>query len=74
MDFIWCDAQGNEANILRGAQDMIRRVRYWYCECDPRPCYKGMATLQEIRSLLPGFLFHGEYAGYNYCFRNEALK
>ncbi len=74
IDFCWVDAQGSEADILRGAQNIIRRVRYWYCECTPRPYYRGQATLHEIRQLLPGFVFKMECEGWNFLFENRALN
>lgn len=73
IDFAWVDVQGAEAGILRAAKDMIRRIRYWYCEAHCKPYYHGQATLQEIRSLLPGFVFQSEHSGENYLFRSTEL-
>lgn len=73
-DFAWVDVQGAEANVLRGGQRLVwQRLRYWYCEAHCKPYYHGQATLQEIRSLLPGFVFQSEHSGENFLFRSMEL-
>lgn len=70
LDFAWVDVQGAEALVLAGGQETVKRLRYWYCECDPRPLYRGMAKKQDIVALLPGFEFVEEFGGYNFLFKN----
>jgi FkbM family methyltransferase len=73
VDLIWADLQGSEAMMLRGGQQLIKRLRYLIAECDPRPLYKGMARLQDLDALLPGFTRVAEYRGFNHLWRNDAL-
>lgn len=73
VDFAWVDVQGAEHLVLKGGQQTIKRVRWWYCEIDPRPNYHAQASLDDIRALLPGFELVREYSGYNYLWRNSSL-
>lgn len=73
VDFAWVDVQGAEAMVLEGGQETIKRIRYWYAECDPRPLYHGMASLGELDRLLPNFRRIGEYSGFNHLWVNEKL-
>jgi FkbM family methyltransferase len=73
IDFAWVDVQGAEAMVLSGGQETIKRIRYWFAECDPRPLYKGMAKKQEIDSLLPGFSMVRPYPHFNFLWKNNSL-
>ena len=53
IDFIWCDIQGAEAMMIRGAQETLRRTKYLYCEYSNEELYEGQKTLRECRELLP---------------------
>lgn len=73
-DFIWMDCQGAEAMVLRGGQAALRRTRFVYAECDPRPLYQGMATLEDLDDLLVGFSrLPFEWRGFNFLWRNDSL-
>jgi FkbM family methyltransferase len=72
IDFAWVDVQGAEAAVLRGAQNVLRRIRWWYCECHRLPYYYSQATLEEICELLPSFALCSRH-GDNFLFRNESL-
>ena len=73
IDFAWVDVQGAEAMVLRGAQATLPRIRWWYCECHSLPLYHGQATLEEVQSLLPGFVLHSQHCADNFLFRNAQL-
>ena len=75
IDFCWVDVQGAESLVLDGAYRTLPRIRYWYCECDPRPNYKGQSSLDELKQILSdaGFSYEGEFGGYNYLWKNDSL-
>lgn len=73
IDFCWVDVQGAESLVLLGARQTLARIRFWYCECDPRPNYCNQASKQELVDLLGGFVLEREYGGYNLLFRNTVL-
>jgi FkbM family methyltransferase len=74
IDFAWVDVQGGEAMVFRGGRKTIKRMRFIYAECDPRPLYRGMAKLPDLDALLPGFTRQPtRYRGSNFLWRNDAL-
>jgi len=73
IDFVWCDVQGAEQMVVEGAHNTMKRIRYFYCECDSRPNYKGQATREDLIAALPGFSLVAEYS-YNLLFKNNAPK
>ena len=54
IDFLWVDAQGAEADIFRGAQKTLSKVKYLYSEFYNVEMYEGQITLKEWFKLLPG--------------------
>jgi FkbM family methyltransferase len=70
IDFVWVDVQGAELLVIQGARETLKRVRYFYCECDPRPNYKGQPTKQQLIDALPGFKLEKEFS-YNILFANK---
>jgi 2-O-methyltransferase len=73
IEFAWIDVQGAEAMVLRGAEETIRQVKYVYAECDSRPLYQGMATLDDLHALLPSFRYVREYSDFNHLWENTAI-
>lgn len=72
VDFIWCDVQGAEALVIRGAPFTLARTRYFYTEFYDRPLYEGQLPLAELREMLPDFDLQGIH-GDNALFRNRGL-
>lgn len=54
IDFIWCDAQGSEPDIIRGGQAAFRRVHWFYAECPKEAQYAGQLDADGLLALLPG--------------------
>jgi len=54
IKFIWCDAQGSEANIIKGAQETLARTDFFFCEYSDEELYSGQKKLEEWRHTLPG--------------------
>lgn len=52
IDFIWCDIQGAEGDMIRGAQAVLKRTRYLYTEYSDHEMYEGQPTLQQLSELL----------------------
>jgi len=75
IQFAWVDVQGAEAMVLEGAQETLKRICYWYCECDPRPNYHRQATFDNLNEMLAtaGFTYVSSYPGYNHLWRNDRL-
>jgi len=73
IDFIWIDVQGAEVMVFKSGQVALAKTRFVYAEIDPRPNYKGQASKQEVIEALSGFECLGEYAGFNFLFKNKSL-
>lgn len=54
VKFIWCDAQGSEANIIKGGQKILERTDFLFCEYSDEELYEGQKSLKEWIKLLPG--------------------
>lgn len=54
INFIWCDAQGSEGNIIIGAQHTLSITDYLFCEYSNEELYDGQLKLDEWLRLLPG--------------------
>lgn len=55
IDFIWCDIQGAEGEMVRGGRKALARTRYLYTEYSDDEMYEGQATLAELMEMLPGW-------------------
>ena len=73
VSLAWVDVQGAEAMVIEGATETLKRIRYWFCECDPRPNYKGQASKDQLIELLDGFTLEKEYPGFNFMFKNNSI-
>lgn len=54
IKFIWCDAQGSEANIIRGGQHTLMLTDFFFCEYSDEGLYDGQEKLKDWLKLLPG--------------------
>lgn len=55
IDFIWCDIQGAEIEMINGAQKILEHTTYLYTEYSDNELYEGQATLQQLLDALPNF-------------------
>jgi len=72
IDFVWCDVQGAEAKVIRGARRSLHRLRYLYLECHPQQLYDGAPSEQTLKDMLPLHDCLGRYAD-NLLFRRKDL-
>jgi FkbM family methyltransferase len=56
-DIIWMDVQGNELNVLRGAEDSLQSVKVIYTEAGVIPYYEGHTLKTDIIKYLADFGF-----------------
>lgn len=54
IDFIWCDVQGAEDLVLKGAQMALQHTRYFYTEYYNNQMYSGQINARDIFDRLPG--------------------
>lgn len=73
IDFLWCDPQGSQAKIIRGARESLRNTRWLYIEYYDSPLYEGEPTLGEMQMMLPGWELVATYERENALFRNPRL-
>ncbi len=78
IDFIWCDVNGAEEEvILGGIETLSRHTRYLYIEFSDKELYEGQITKERILKLLPNFEllsiwnFRGNFG--NLLLRNTCL-
>jgi 2-O-methyltransferase len=55
IDFIWCDIQGSEVDMVRGATRTLKQTRYLYTEYSNEEMYEGQATLAQLLAMLRDF-------------------
>lgn len=73
VDFVWCDVNGAEKEVILGGLETLKTVHYLYIEFSDKELYEGQLTKEELLKLLPDF---SEVAIYNYegNFGNILLK
>ena len=54
IDFIWCDVQGAEDRVITGAQETLRKTRFFYTEYYENQMYENQIGSEEIKRRLPG--------------------
>jgi FkbM family methyltransferase len=72
IDLIWMDVQGAEGDVITGAQETLRRVRYIYTEYSNNELYEGQLTLRQLRSRLSTFEIIRRYPG-DVLFKNKEI-
>ena len=68
IDYLKIDVEGNELNVLRGAEYLLRHKRIRYIQFEYGECYplSGVELNEVIRMLLPNYkVFHKEYGDVN---------
>jgi 2-O-methyltransferase len=72
IDFIWCDVQGAEDLVLKGAKESLQKTKYFYTEFCNEELYEGELNLDQILKLLPNWeiLF---YEGENVLLKNNGI-
>lgn len=70
VDFIWMDVQGAEALVLRGASEVLHRIRWIYTECYEKEMYAGQPNLDGILAVLPGWKLEARFGWDNVLLRS----
>ena len=73
IDFIWCDIQGAEGDLIDGGQVALANTRYLYTEYSNDELYEGEIGLEEIMKRLPGKWSIVEDYGSDILLKNENL-
>jgi FkbM family methyltransferase len=55
VDFVWCDVQGAEGDVIEGGRATLARTRFLYTETSDEEWYAGQPTLARLLKLLPGW-------------------
>lgn len=55
IDLIWCDAQGAEEKIIKGAIETLKKTKYFLTEYSNDEQYEGQPDLNKLIELLPDF-------------------
>lgn len=54
INFIWCDIQGGEHDMILGGQNILKNTKYLYTEYSDAELYIGQKKLNDILNALPG--------------------
>lgn len=68
VDFIWADVQGAESDLILGAQEVLKRTRYFYTEFSDDEWYEGQINFGTLNSLMTTLGF-----AVLHKFKNDAL-
>jgi FkbM family methyltransferase len=55
IGLLWADVQGAEELLIRGANETLKKTRYFYTEFSNDELYEGQVSLAKLISLLPHF-------------------
>jgi len=61
IDFIWCDVNGAEKEVINGAKKTLKNTRYLYIEFSDKELYEGQISKQDLLALLPDWTILGTY-------------
>jgi len=75
IDFIHIDVQGNELRVLKGAKNILPKIKLIYMEVSNKEFYKGQPIKKDIESFMGKNKFEkiyedGEYESGNQMWRN----
>ena len=74
IDFLWCDIQGAERDMIQGGGDTLAKTRYMMIEAEPEvELYEGQALKPELIAMLPGWEVLRDF-GYNLLMRNTKCE
>lgn len=62
VDFIWADVQGAESDLVLGAQQVLRKTRFFYTEFSDDEWYEGQINFTTLSACLPGFSLLHKFA------------
>lgn len=78
IDFIWCDVNGSEADLIMGAVKTLAITKYLYIEYCEKELFKKALNRKKLIKALPGFEVIGDYnfkGNYgNLLFKNKNEK
>jgi len=67
IDFIWCDVNGSESDLILGAPKALSLTKYLYIEYCKKMLFKKCLSREQVLKALPGFEAIGDYnVGDNY--------
>jgi 2-O-methyltransferase len=55
VDFIWCDVQGAEGEVIRGGTEALKRTHYFVMESEPKEMYEGDVRRDDLLRMLPAW-------------------
>lgn len=77
VDFIWCDVNGSEADVILGGAKTLSVTKYLYIEFCEVELFENAMNREQTKRALPGFEVIGEYnfeGNYgNLLFKNKNL-
>lgn len=63
VDFIWCDTQGCEIDVIQGGSRMLPRTKWFFTEYADGEIYKGQATFDQLKQMIPFMTVHTDMKG-----------
>lgn len=73
IDFVWCDIQGAEHQMIIGGKAALAHTRYLYTEFADEEQYATQKPLAELVRMMPDFELLAIYGGDNALLRNRNL-
>ncbi len=79
VDFIWCDVNGSEADVIIGGAQTLSKTKYLYIEFCEVELFDKALNREQMKRALPGFEvmgeynFQGNYGNLLFKNKNEAL-
>jgi FkbM family methyltransferase len=72
IDFIWCDIQGCEGDLVAGGRNMLPYTKWFFTEYSAGELYAGQALLGDLVQAMPYMTIHTDFGG-DVLFKNRAV-
>lgn len=63
VDFVWCDTQGCEGDLIAGGLEMMPKTKWFFTEYAAGELYLGQAVIDQIKASLPFMEVHTDWGG-----------
>lgn len=73
IDFLWCDIQGGEGELVRGAKRMMPRTKWFFTEYSSSQLYAGQIVIDELKQLLDPYMVVYKDFGGDILFKNKQV-
>lgn len=72
VDFVWCDTQGCEGDLIAGGLKMMPKTKWFFTEYSDGELYLGQSLIEQVKEALPFMEVHTDWGG-DILFKNRSV-